>query len=99
MDLSSYGSLPQTVRFLQSLASCSGGSDGGEPLEAMAGELLRALADDGFRLEALSTVTARNLRGLAESSGGGGGANVLALVMVAACIICAGLASGLTQVP
>lgn len=60
----------------------------------MVAPLLEALTRDGFRLVA---VDHRNLRGLAESSGGGE-VDVTALFMVAACIVCAGLASGLTQV-
>lgn len=95
MEVWRAGSLPTTSALLESLANCEHGdaSLNGDGVVAL---LLAALTSDGFRLE-YGRDESRNLRGLAESSNGGD-LDVTSLVMVAVCIICAGLASGLTQV-
>lgn len=87
------GSLYATRDYLLSLRNCSlhREVDPSTLLE----ELLFSLGRDGFKIKEIGDLH-RNLRGLSESSGGG--VNVTALVMVAVCIIFAGLASGLTQV-
>jgi hypothetical protein len=88
--------LYHTKLFLQSLSNCGDGR-GSNEVALMANGLVEVLKTDGFILQQLdATSMARNLRGLAESSGGGG-VDVFAVIAVIACIVCAGLASGLTQ--
>lgn len=84
--------LQQTQAFLSLLASCQADSLDSDLL----GGLQHALSSDGFIIQHSQGLAHRYLRGLAESSGGD--IDFVSLVMVAVCVICAGFASGLTQV-
>lgn len=90
-----YHNLHQTQVFLDLLHSCQ---ENATYAGDLAVRLVEALNADGYALQEIEQPVFRSLRGLAESSEGGGGVNVIALVMVAVCVLCAGLASGLTQV-
>lgn len=84
------GDLHETRAFLVALCAC----DGSVAPSSLTAQLARALQEDGYELQHTGNVI-RSLRGLAESSER---VDVIALVMVGVCILCAGLASGLTQV-
>ena len=61
--------------------------------------LLTALRDDGYALINDVSSSSIDSRLLSESqSSSGGSVNAMPIVLVLACVICAGLASGLTQV-
>ena len=85
--------LAETEVFLSLLHSCQFSNV--DSSLSLSDSLQQALYLDGYTLQKVQDVS-RNLRGLAESSGGG--LDVTSLVMVGICIVCAGLASGLTQV-
>lgn len=87
--------LVETEAFLNILHSCQ--HDKIAAGVSLRETLQQALYIDGYVLHKLDIQ--RSLRGLAESSeSSGGGVNVTALLMVGLCILCAGFASGLTQV-
>jgi hypothetical protein len=99
-----FGELSATHELIASLLTTVCVENSGNPnLPEFHDQLLLTLEADGFQRNAFqhsfhSSIT-RHLRGLAESSEGGGGQiDVTAIVMVVACILCAGFASGLTQV-
>jgi hypothetical protein len=99
-----FGELSATHELIASLLATVCVENGGNPnWPEFHDQLLLTLEADGFQRSAFqhsfhSSIT-RHLRGLAESSEGGGGQiDVTAIVMVVACILCAGFASGLTQV-
>jgi hypothetical protein len=86
-----------TSLLLQSLSDCLSKNCSFAGTATIAA-LRDALKEDGFFLTSLdATFTTRSLRGLAEASNGGG-VDVPAVIAVIICIVCAGLASGLTQV-
>ena len=92
----------RTFAFLTSI-SCmnqlSGSLDAdNEPIRVLQ-SLLTALRDDGYALINDVSSSSIDSRLLSESqSSSGGSVNATAIVLVLVCVICAGLASGLTQV-
>lgn len=86
--------LSETEAFLTLLHSCQ--FNNADSSISLSESLQQALYLDGYSLHRMQDIT-RNLRGLSEESGGGG-LDVTALIMVGVCILCAGFASGLTQV-
>jgi hypothetical protein len=81
-----------TLSYLHSIQHCDG-----YPLSIVdekdsVANLIASLLDDGYELHHISDRVSRNL------SSSGGEVNVSAIVMVGLCVLCAGLASGLTQV-
>lgn len=85
--------LSQTLAFLQSLgchASESGALD-----SSLVENLLSSLVEDGFTLKSTQTFHLRRLESSPDTSPA---AMVSNLIPVAICVICAGFASGLTQV-
>ena len=88
-------SLHATHTFLSVLGSCQEEFQDSDLL----GRLHYVLAQDGYAIQQLQEVPHRFLRGLAEEEGEASGGNFLVSVfMVILCIVCAGFASGLTQV-
>lgn len=88
-------SLHQTQAFLNLLASCHSNVQAADLL----GSLEQALSSDGYIIQQLHNGSHRYLRGLSESEEGGEGKlDVVSLIMVVVCVVCAGFASGLTQV-
>lgn len=86
----------QTETFLNLLASCQSHVQAADLL----GGLQQALSSDGYIIQQLQDGSHRYLRGLSEHSeeGGEGKLDVVSLIMVVVCVLCAGFASGLTQV-
>lgn len=88
-------SLQQTQAFLNLIATCHSNVQEADLL----GSLEQALFSDGFVIQQIRDGSHRYLRGLAESEEGGEGKlDVVSLIMVVVCVVCAGFASGLTQV-
>lgn len=85
--------LSATDSFLNLLLSCQ--YDNSDASATLSETLQQALRSDGYALYRIDDFS-RNLRGHTQS--GTNGSRDIALVMVAVCIVCAGLASGLTQV-
>ena len=83
----------ETHSFLSLLGSCQAEFSESELL----GKLHQALNSDGYAVQSFQSSPHRFLRGLAEESSGGG-VDILSVMMVIVCIVCAGFASGLTQV-
>ena len=88
-------SLHATQSFLSLLGSCQT-----ELQEShLLGKLNEALSIDGYTLQKTTQeMTHRFLRGLAEEEQPSGKVDIVAVFMVILCIVCAGFASGLTQV-
>jgi hypothetical protein len=84
----------RTFAFLTSLTGSPVADE--EPIRVLQG-LLTALRDDGYAL--INEVSSSSIDSrLLSSESSSGSVNVTAIVLVLVCIICAGLASGLTQV-
>lgn len=89
------GSLQATQSFLSLLGTCHAELQDSHLL----GKLNEALSIDGYTLQKTTQeLSHRFLRGLAEEGEPSGKVNVVAVFMVILCIVCAGFASGLTQV-
>lgn len=92
MDISS---LQATQSFLNLLGSCQAELHDSQLL----GKLNEALSIDGYTLQKTTQeLSHRFLRGLAEEEAPSGKVDIVAVFMVILCIVCAGFASGLTQV-
>lgn len=89
-------SLQATQSFLSVLGSCQAGLQDSQLLA----QLNEALSIDGYTLQKTTQeLSHRFLRGLAEEEEAPSGkVDVVAVFMVILCIVCAGFASGLTQV-
>jgi len=90
------GSLQATQSFLSLLGSCQA-----ELQEShLLAQLNEALSIDGYTLQRTTQeLSHRFLRGLAEEEAAPSGkVDIVAVFMVILCIVCAGFASGLTQV-
>ena len=90
------GSLQATQSFLSLLGSCQA-----ELQEShLLAQLNEALSIDGYTLQRTTQeLSHRFLRGLAEAEAAPSGkVDIVAVFMVILCIVCAGFASGLTQV-
>ena len=91
----------RTFAFLTSI-SCTNQLRGSlvadnEPIRVLQ-SLLTALRDDGYALINDVSSSSSDSRLLSTESSSGGSVNATAIVLVLVCVICAGLASGLTQV-
>lgn len=89
------GSLQATQSFLSLLGSCQADLQDSHLLA----HLNEALSIDGYTLQKTTQeLTHRFLRGLAEEEEPSGKVDIVSVFMVIVCIVCAGFASGLTQV-
>ena len=88
-------SLQATQSFLSVLGSCQAELQDSQLLA----QLNKALSIDGYTLQKTTQeLSHRFLRGLAEEEAPSGKVDIVAVFMVILCIVCAGFASGLTQV-
>ena len=84
----------ETISFLQSLED---GTTAQLNRNELISNLVKSLSIDGISLnDQIQIQSQRSLRGLSEATMGG--VNIEDVALVGVCIICAGLASGLTQV-